>query len=321
MTTRYILLGGQLVQPYANTEIDPYANNYVSILAVDPDFAINSTLTLGIPQIIKGIAEPTFTNISVVPHPTVNPAITVTITNVPTFGLASFETELLDPFPGISSTVNVPTDSIVNYMRFINLSLEDINDVRDYPILPLSEAEVGDTSYYSIKSSLRYGDFTYVPGLSFTIPNSTILSANADLARGFAPDTVPSSLLFGNLTIDMEIDDPDEGTQLLPIESTLTLGSFAVGKAVTALSINGTSTFGLPAFGNFIHRPLIFKNDNIGKIGPNDSVEITDGMIFNPSSYNSNTATAGTADLPSSPVGFMMVTINGINFKPASEAE
>lgn len=131
------------------------------------------------------------------------------------------------------------------------------------------------------------------------------------------------------------------GATLISVESGLDIGSLQVNRSFTTetfieqeqtfgtdvlvlyigadgtnlVSVAPTSTFGTPVCSTSIHRVLVFKNDNITKIGQNESVEIAGGIIMNPTQYNSTTATEGSYEVPSTAAGFILVTIDGTNYK------
>jgi hypothetical protein len=98
------------------------------------------------------------------------------------------------------------------------------------------------------------------------------------------------------------------------IESTLVIPDPAMRRPVAPLGIASTNNFGTATFIDNIHRLLVFKNDNISKVGENDAVVIAGGIRINPSSVLSETATSGNATLPSNPAGFMSVNINGRDY-------
>jgi len=85
-------------------------------------------------------------------------------------------------------------------------------------------------------------------------------------------------------------------------------------RPIAPLGIAPTNNFGTATFIDNIHRLLVFKNDNISKVGENDAVVIAGGIRINPASVISETATSGNATLPNNPVGFMSVNINGRDY-------
>ena len=64
-----------------------------------------------------------------------------------------------------------------------------------------------------------------------------------------------------------------------------------------------------------IFRALIYKEGEISGIGSAESMFVAGGIRVNPSSRISTSASAGSQDLPSNPVGFISVNINGTDYK------
>ena len=99
------------------------------------------------------------------------------------------------------------------------------------------------------------------------------------------------------------------------IESTLIIPQPNVLKVIGPLGIGSTESVGVSSFVDNIHRLLVFKDDNISKIGENDAAVISGGIRLNPASTASNTATSGSSSLPEAPVGFLSVNIGGVDYK------
>ena len=108
----------------------------------------------------------------------------------------------------------------------------------------------------------------------------------------------------------MEIDD----VPFPSITSTVVIPNPSVRFNINPLSIATTASFGVAGFIDNIHRLLVFKDDNISKIGENDATVIAGGIRVNPSSAISGTATPGSATLPNNPVGFISVNIGGTDY-------
>lgn len=125
-------------------------------------------------------------------------------------------------------------------------------------------------------------------------------------------NAVESTVQFGGFTqLNMEIDP----VPLPAIESNVVIPQPNVLKVIGPLSINTTESIGTASFIDNIHRILIFKDDNISKIGENDATVIAGGIRMNPASTISSTATPGQAELPEAPVGFVSVNIGGVDYK------
>jgi hypothetical protein len=126
------------------------------------------------------------------------------------------------------------------------------------------------------------------------------------------PNALESTLAFGSFTqLNMEITD----VPFPSIESTLVIPQPNVLKVIGPLGIGSTESLGVASFVDNIHRLLVFKDDNISKIGENDAAVIAGGIRINPAITASNTATSGESSLPNAPVGFLSVNIGGIDYK------
>jgi hypothetical protein len=108
----------------------------------------------------------------------------------------------------------------------------------------------------------------------------------------------------------MEIED----VPFPSITSTVVIPNPTIKLYLNPLSIATTVNFGTAGFIDNIHRLLVFKDDNISKVGENDAVVIAGGIRVNPSSAISGTATSGSATLPNNPVGFISVNIGGTDY-------
>ena len=131
-----------------------------------------------------------------------------------------------------------------------------------------------------------------------------------NIRASIRPVSITSSEAFGNLQINMQIED----VPFPSIESTLVVSNPSVRFVIGPLGIAPTNNFGTATFIDNIHRLLVFKDDNISKVGENDAVVIAGGIRINPSSAVSETATSGSATLPNNPVGFMSVNIGGKDY-------
>ena len=133
---------------------------------------------------------------------------------------------------------------------------------------------------------------------------------NVNVKPAISPVSIASSEAFGTMQFNMQIDD----VPFPSIESTLVVPNPSVRFVIGPLGIAPTNNFGTATFIDNIHRLLVFKDDNISKVGENDAVVIAGGIRVNPSSAVSETATAGSATLPSNPVGFISVNIGGRDY-------
>jgi hypothetical protein len=137
---------------------------------------------------------------------------------------------------------------------------------------------------------------------------STVSSPNVRPIIG--PVSIGSNLAFGDLHINMQIKD----VPFPSITSTLVVPNPSVRFVIGPLGIAPTNNFGTATFIDNIHRMLVFKNDNISKIGDNDAGVIAGGIRINPASAVSETAVSGSATLPNNPVGFVSVNIAGRDY-------
>jgi len=152
------------------------------------------------------------------------------------------------------------------------------------------------------------------PQLNSTIFINSVESvaevSQPNVRPAISPVSIASSETFGNLQINMQIED----VPFPSIESTLVVSNPSVRFVIGPLGIAPTNNFGTATFIDNIHRLLVFKDDNISKVGENDAVVIAGGIRINPASAVSETATSGSATLPNNPVGFMSVNIGGKDY-------
>jgi hypothetical protein len=126
------------------------------------------------------------------------------------------------------------------------------------------------------------------------------------LNRSFTLGSIDSVAIVSNPRINMQIDD----VPFPSIESTLVIPEPKLVATISPLSINTTVNFGTSVFIDNIHRLLVFKDDNISKVGNNDAVVIAGGVRMNPSSLKTN-----ETELPANPVGFLSINIDGRDYK------
>ena len=182
----------------------------------------------------------------------------------------------------------------------------------------------------SVESTVSFGDSA--PKLSIAV-NSTVsqesfgtaqlnskifINSVESVAEVSQPNVLPligpvsiaSAEAFGNFQINMQITD----VPFPSIESTLVISNPSVRFVIGPLGIAPTNNFGTASFIDNIHRLLVFKDDNISKIGENDATVIAGGIRVNPSTAISETAVSGNATLPNNPVGFISVNIGGTDY-------
>jgi hypothetical protein len=183
-----------------------------------------------------------------------------------------------------------------------------------YPIQNYASTTISDVIAsldYSIASSLVFG----LEEVEFIIYANSIGTGvefgSASISRNLTTNSIDSTLEFGNLQLNMEIED----VPFPSIASTLVIPQPSVKYIVGPLSIATTVNFGTSNFIDNIHRVLVFKDGNISKMGDNDAGVIAGGIRLNPASTVGIDATSGSATLPSNPVGFLSVNINGSDYK------
>ena len=216
----------------------------------------------------------------------------------------------------ISSTANVVPDLTFPFFIYdqtiyldLTIFLYDklvINNVKDSPI--------SDFVREGIFSTANFGNSTLALQLTANSIDSTVqFSVDNRVLPAIGPISIASTALFG-------WDDPLLNMQILDvptpeISSTVIIPNPNVLKVIGPLGVATTVNFGLPVFTDSIHRLLIFKNDNITKVGNTDAVIVAGGIRINPSVAKSETAQSGNATLPSNPVGFISINIDGNDYK------
>ena len=212
---------------------------------------------------------------------------------------------------------SIDSTSALGATRFVynqNIILDDrIEALSIYPIQNYASTTISEVIAsldYSIAPNLAFG----LSNVKFIItPNSIepeILFGTSLLSRNIKLESIGVDVVFGNSQINMEIDD----VPFPSIESTVIISQPSVRYVIGPLGIATTANFGTSNFIDNIHRLLVFKDDNISKVGDNDAVVVAGGIRINPSSAGSQTATSGNSVLPSNPAGFISVNISGRDY-------
>jgi len=200
----------------------------------------------------------------------------------------------------MANTQVIQLDGIISDVQNVQIQTESSNTI----------LQLGDRYDYAIDPTVLYG----YPQLNTKIYVNTLASGSVIGTHSLLPQIAPSSISptiqFGDFKVNMEIRD----VPFPSITSTLVIPSPAVRKVIGPLSIAPTNNFGTATFIDNIHRMLVFKNDNISKIGDNDAGVIAGGIRVNPASVTSQTATSGSATLPNNPAGFISVNIAGRDY-------
>ena len=285
------------IESVQNSQIVLYSSNTFS----DFDYSIVSTVLFG------------------------NPDLTYTIFSNSASSEIQFGTLQLNQFVypnSVESTLAFEIEeSILKYPQtiflearvgiFDRLGLEEFETLEDYSSNTIQE--IIDQYERGIESTLQLSQDHEVRAV--IRPNSiesTSAVENVQLNFIIDFDSINPTIQFGGFTqLNMEIDP----VPLSAIESTVVIPEPNVIPLIRPLGLASTANFDTPSFIDNIHRLLVFKDDNISKVGENDAVVIAGGIRINPGSTVSSSASAGQADLPESPVGFMLVNINGTDYK------
>jgi hypothetical protein len=200
----------------------------------------------------------------------------------------------------MANTQVIQLDGIIRDVENVQIQTESSNTI----------LQLSDRYDYAIDPTIAYG----LHQLNTKIYVDTLDSSSTIGPHSIIPivsfSSISPTIEFGDFKINMQIRD----VPFPSIESTLVIPDPAMRRPVAPLGIASTNNFGTATFIDNIHRLLVFKNDNISKVGENDAVVIAGGIRINPSSVLSETATSGNATLPSNPAGFMSVNINGRDY-------
>ena len=294
------------IQTYASSTIDDFNYSIKSTLAFGAE---NVTFTIDQnDKLYKTVEISLFENSTVLEYQTTKFDDEFVPVNL--FGLAQ-----------VNSTIyanNITATTAFGTAQFIynqNILLGDkIEALSIYPIQNYASTSISDVIAsldYSIASSLAFS----TTEVEFTIyPNSIgtgVEFGTSSISRNIKLNSIDSTLEFGTLQLNMGIED----VPFPSIESTLIIPQPSVKYVIGPLSIATTANFGTAQFIDNIHRVLVFKDGNISKMGDNDAGVIAGQIRVNPASTASNTASFGSADLPSNPEGFLSVNIAGRDYK------
>lgn len=285
------------IESVQNSQISLYASNTFA----DFDYSIVSTVAFG------------------------DPDLTYTILPNSVSSEIQFETLQLNQFVypnSVESTLAFEIEeSILKYPQtiflearvgiFERLGLEEFETLEDYSSNTIQE--IIDEYERGIESTLQLGQDHVVRSLirPETI-EATSAVENVQLNFIIDFDSINPTVQFGGFTqLNMEIDP----VPLPPIESTVIIPDPRVIPIIAPLGLASTANFDTPSFIDNIHRILVFKDDNISKVGENDATVIAGGIRINPSGFVSNTASSGEAQLPEAPVGFLSINIGGVDYK------
>lgn len=301
------------VSQFANSQIDSYASNTILQLIDENDYTVESTVVFGSPQLNQQIR------------------LDVALSSFETNQISEFAStsiiQLIDQFDASIDSTLVIGDTQSNAGATYPISIESTLVI---PSVAIRRAISPET----IESTLTFGNATTIlsitlegisseilfgtAGASYllsaqTIESTATIPINAKLNTTIYSEAIASTALFGwdDPLVNMEIDN----VPFPAIESTAVIPSVSVLPVIRPLAINTTVNFGVSSFTSNIHRLLIFKDDNITKVGNTDAVVLAGGIRLNPSSLKSTEAYPGEATLPANPVGFLSINIDGNDYR------
>jgi len=183
--------------------------------------------------------------------------------------------------PSIIFSTNVNLDRNITFVN------EFISNLSEDQILEFSDNVIGDISF-------NYPNFVNV-----------VFSTDHKVLPVISPVSIASTLQFGieeNIKLNLFI--VDQG-----VAPALTFGTANVFVSTGPESIQSTLSFGLPFKQNPVHRSLIYKNDNITKLGREDDVEVASGIVI-----QTSTAKLTGNTVPGAAAGYIKVTIDGTDY-------
>ena len=135
---------------------------------------------------------------------------------------------------------------------------------------------------------------------------------NVSIADGIASTVAFGGGTEGILTLE-EVGDIASTTSI----GTIQYVNLLIGGADSDVGgIASTATLSTDTgFQGGIFRALIYKDGEISGIGSGESMFVAGGIRVNPASRIATSASAGSQTLPSNPVGFISVNINGTDYK------
>ena len=142
----------------------------------------------------------------------------------------------------------------------------------------------------SIGSTLQFGDVE-----------------QTEVFFNFEVQPIASTTAFSdNINLDRFVTQADNqsisSTEIVPNPTSF----ISIGPS----SVESDIEFGPPSINRPVHRSLIFKNDNITKLGNDDDVEIASGIVV-----RTGTAVLNGDTTPNTAAGFVTVVINGTDYK------
>jgi len=268
----------------ATKEIDDFLEKNRALVDASIDLLVISIATAAFIKFGKVLGKVSLAAIGLSKKLFLIPAAVVSITTL----LETFITENSGDIP---STITFSSDYDLN--RFITFVDSTISAAANTEISVVANNTIANTVFF-------------LPNLQ-----DTVFSDDNEVIHIIRPNSIQSTLLFGDEEqLKFQLFILDQG-----VDSTLAIGTANVFVSTGPQPIESNVTFGDFDRPRPVHRSLIFKDDNITKLGNNDDVEIASGIVIQSSQQVSNTATSGENNLPDNPVGFVKITIDGVEYK------
>ena len=298
---------------YANDTLQTYSSTTLLDLISADAYSITSTFVVGqnsvIPAvtIVSGISTTNEFGTTAL-NLTINPTSAETTnsfgTNVLNLSIkpVSLDSGTIFGTSALNQKINLAQDIQISRVQntplqaYATTSIQDVSDLID-----------------GLVSTNIFGFMTF--GLTFkqtinpdSITDGTTNSFGVPTLKGQIEDTsILSTVTFGTAQLNQKIDQPTSITTLEVVPNP------NVRRSMKPTTIDSTASFGLSELKQY-HRTLIFKDDNISKVGPNDAVVVAGGIRINPSGHIAVSANSGPYVMPSGPAGFISININGSDF-------
>jgi hypothetical protein len=298
---------------YASNTIQTYSSTTLLDLISADAYSINSTFLVGQNSVAPAltIASGVFSNNqfgTTALNLTINPTSVIAIntfgTNVLNLSIkpvslnsgATFGTTILKLSINLSQDIQISRVQNTPLQAYATTSIQDVSDQFDGLV---STNSFGYTTFgYTFKQTIVPNSITDGTTNSFGVPK---------LNEKIEDTSILSTVTFGNAQLNQKIDQPTS------ITTTAVVPNPNVRRSMKPTTIDSTASFGLSELKQY-HRTLIFKDDNISKVGPNDAVVVAGGIRINPSGHIAVSANSGPYVMPSGPAGFISININGSNF-------
>lgn len=184
---------------------------------------------------------------------------------------------------------------------------------------------IGQLQLITIEPTTQFGQPQLDVSIDLDSIDPTVLVATPSILTTIDPVAIGSTLQFGNVNqlevfFDFTLESVDPTVQFgdaklnrflitSSIQPTTSFGTANVFYSSTPDSIAPTVQFGPPSINRPVHRSLIFKDDQITKLGGDDDVEIASGVII-----RTGTAALTGNTVPGVAAGYITVVINGTDY-------